>query len=331
MRYFGSKTMLLDRIGVITSDCIKTGCFCDPFGGIGTVGSYMKSKGYRVVSGDILQFAHFFQVARIEQNDLPSFSRICKETHCTTVQELELYLNQLKMDQGWFIEEYSEKRQFFIGQNAAHIQACINQIWQWHDCHSIDDTEYAVLIASLIQSMDKVANTAGTYYAYLKSWYRKAKKTFQFRFLQPTPGPGNCQASWIDALQLVSKVKADILYLDPPYNERSYGSYYHLPETIARGHRPTPRGKSGMFSYPDTRSDFNTGTSAVRALESIIRRTDAKCIIFHYTDNGIIPVEQVRCLLSPLGKMTEFYFNSKGYHTVPTEKQSQHHIYRVIR
>ena len=79
MRYFGSKTMLLDRIGVITSDCIKTGCFCDPFGGIGTVGSYMKSKGYRVVSGDILQFAHFFQVARIEQNDLPSFSRICKE------------------------------------------------------------------------------------------------------------------------------------------------------------------------------------------------------------------------------------------------------------
>lgn len=138
----------------------------------------MKSKGYRVVSGDILQFAHFFQVARIEQNDLPSFSRICKETHCTTVQELELYLNQLKMDQGWFIEEYSEKRQFFIGQNAAHIQACINQIWQWHDCHSIDDTEYAVLIASLIQSMDKVANTAGTYYAYLKSWYRKAKKRF---------------------------------------------------------------------------------------------------------------------------------------------------------
>ena len=63
MRYLGSKTLLLDKIYEIVKDYSNDGIFCDPFGGIGTVGSYMKKKGYQVITGDILQFAHFFQVA----------------------------------------------------------------------------------------------------------------------------------------------------------------------------------------------------------------------------------------------------------------------------
>ena len=46
MRYLGSKTLLLDKIYEIVKDYSNDGIFCDPFGGIGTVGSYMKKKGY---------------------------------------------------------------------------------------------------------------------------------------------------------------------------------------------------------------------------------------------------------------------------------------------
>ena len=53
MRYLGSKTLLLESILNITRSYSEGGVFCDPFGGIGTVGSYMKKNGYQILSGDI--------------------------------------------------------------------------------------------------------------------------------------------------------------------------------------------------------------------------------------------------------------------------------------
>ena len=32
---------------------------------------------------------------------------------------------------------------------------------------------------------------------------------------------------------LINTLEGDILYLDPPYNEREYSSYYHVLETIS--------------------------------------------------------------------------------------------------
>lgn len=73
MRYLGSKTLLLHDIGNLLTSYRPGAVFCDPFGGIGTVGSYMKQQGFQVTSGDLLQFAHFFQIALIKLNDIPAF------------------------------------------------------------------------------------------------------------------------------------------------------------------------------------------------------------------------------------------------------------------
>ena len=331
MRYLGSKTLLLENIFQIVSEYKSSGYFCDPFGGIGTVGSYMKSKGYSVISGDILKFAHFFQVAKIQNNSLPKFNNVIGSNCNKNAEDLEFYFNKLKVNSGWFIDEYSIKRNFFTVENATRIQACINQIWSWHQEMKINETEYAVLIASLIDSMDKVANTAGTYYAYLKSWYRKSLKSFSFQIIKPTYGDETCRTVLIDADNLIRSVKTDILYLDPPYNERNYGRYYHLPETIARGQIPNPKGKSGVHSYPETLSSFNNKKKSIDAFEKIIISSDAKCIIFHYTDEGLIPCEKIRELFSSIGKLNEYYFDSKGYTTKSRTEKKQHHIFRVIR
>ena len=37
-----------------------------------------------------------------------------------------------------------------------------------------------------------------------------------------------------DSMELLDKVEADIIYLDPPYNQRQYAPNYHLLETIAK-------------------------------------------------------------------------------------------------
>lgn len=327
MRYLGSKTLLLDEIAKLVEAYGKQGVFCDPFGGIGTVGSFMKSKGYQIVTGDILNFAHCFQVSLIENCTMPEFLRV---KHEFGIEDVERYLNTQVSERGWLIDEYALKRKYFTLENAIHIQGCIDCINDWNNRKLLQEGEYLVLVASLIQSFDKVANTAGTYYAYLKDFYRKANNQFKYSLINPTAGVIGCKAYLLDANKLVKRQKCDILYLDPPYNERNYSRYYHLPETISLGIEPEPKGKSGVYVYQEIESAYNRKMKATEAFEDLIKSTDAKCIIFHYTDNGIIKCDDARDILMGKGKSDEFYFDCKGYNTVSGEKNSQHHIFRVM-
>lgn len=328
MRYLGSKTMLLDEIVKITEDYTVGGVFCDPFGGIGTVGSCMKRHGFEVITGDILYFAHCFQVALIERNEEIELNNVVPGYKKAFAKDIEQYLNMLPIKNGWFVEEYASKRKFFTIENAVHIQACINCILGWKE--KINESEYKILMASLIQSMDKVANTAGTYYAYLKQYYRKAKREFHFQVLPIIDGNAKCRTYLRDANQLVKENKCDVLYLDPPYNERSYRRYYHLPEAVALGIKPKPIGKSGIYVEENEISPYNQKRNAKEAFARLIANADAGCIIFHYTDNGLIDIEDAKKILVKRGRLDEFYFDSKGYHTARGEGICQHHILRVI-
>lgn len=329
MRYLGSKTLLLNKIAKIVEEFNGNGVFCDPFGGIGTVGNYMKKLGFSVISGDILNFAHYFQVALIENNDVECFYELKKQFKLNTHSDLEKYLSQIVVQKGWMINEYAQKRRFFTYENACHIQGCIDIIQQWKQERLLTDKEYAILIASLIQSFDNVANTAGTYYAYLKDYYRKAKRPFKFKLLETVVGKNDCKSFLMDANELVQIVKCDILYLDPPYNERDYGRYYHLPETVSRGIKPKPSGKSGMSVVNNKKSKYN-GKQALVAFEDLITYANAKCIIFHYTDNGLINIEDARKVLEQKGDVEEFYFDCKGYNTTNNSNKCQHHIFKVV-
>lgn len=329
MRYLGSKTLLLHDIGELLTQYRSDAVFCDPFGGIGTVGNYMKRQGFQVISGDLLQFAHFFQIALIKLNSIPCFSGTTYEWNGTS--GLEEYLNSLCVDHGWLIEEYCIKRQFFTLDNARRIQACIDTIWGWNAAGKLSYEEYAFLIASLIHSMDRVANTAGTYYAYLKTFYRKARQTFQFKFLQPTKGQSMCQCFLEDANTLVREHPCDILYLDPPYNTRDYAKYYHLPETVAKGVTPVAIGKAGIPQRQDVRSSYIVKSQVESAFSELICQAQCKTIIFHYTDKGLLSKQFIGQLLSEQGQVEEYYFDCKGYHTKGAVSNSQHHVYKVIK
>lgn len=327
MRYLGSKTLLVEQIYTLVGPQPDGSVFCDPFGGIGTVGRYMKQQGLQVLSGDLLHFAHYFQKALIQLDMPPSFPKLIAESD----GDVELYLNRLVTLHGWLIEEYCEKRNFFTPDNAKHIQACINTIWHWRASHCIDEDEYAFLIASLIQSMDRVANTAGTYYAYLKHYHRKALQPFRFRFLQPTQGKHQCQCLLEDANALVKQHKCQILYLDPPYNTRDYAKYYHLPETIARGEIPKPLGKSGVPIRHDERSPYIQRSKINEAFLDLLASSHSQIILFHYTDNGLLREQFIRDALFELGTVEEYYFDCKGYRTSSVhQSNSKHHVYKVI-
>jgi len=329
MRYFGSKSSTLADLDRLICERVPEGSFCDCFGGIGTVGSYFKRLGYTVYTGDVLTFAHYFQIARVQIDELPPFRNLGSKLGVTGPEGVRGFLNQTRPRQGWFVREYSDQRQFFSRKNAMRIQACRATIQQWDRQGWLSSEERALLLASLIKAADRVANTAGTYYAYLKSWHRKALQDFHFEWIQSTPGNEACRSVLAPAVELAASRHFDVLYLDPPYNARSYGAYYHLPETLATGGTPPVRGSSGMPVRSFEPSEYNRRRFASRALECLLTTARFRLLAFHYADDGLIPPETIRDLLRRYGTVEEFILPSKGYTTQKASRIKNHRIYLV--
>lgn len=327
MRYFGSKTSVADALLTELARRGATGgTFCDAFGGLGTVGAAAKQRGFRVHSGDQLRFAYCFQVARIGLSGLPPFRRL--RSDFAGARAVEAHLQSLDGSDGWLVDEFAERRRFFTRDNAARVERCRQQIWSWTHADVLSPREHALLVASLVDSMDRVANTAGTYYAYLKHWHRKALRPFRFSLLVPQRGiPGHPRLA--DALELVGSGAFDVVYLDPPYNARRYGGYYHLPETIALGDEPIARGLAGVSERPQPQSAFYSATTATSAFETLVSAAECRHLVFHYTTGGLITLENAREILKRhRGNIDEVKLRAPGYSTRPARRrQVEHHLF----
>ncbi|MEW6262588.1 MAG: DNA adenine methylase [Thermodesulfobacteriota bacterium] len=329
MRYIGSKASSVYQLFELITKICQVGSICDPFGGIGIIGSFFKNHGFNVITGDHLIFAHYFQISKITLNRLPQFRELFKAYDLQNTLELSEYINSLPPADGWFVEEYSKKRNFFLLENARHIEKCRQLFRIWELNGLLTYNEKALLYASLINSMDKIANTAGTYYAYLKQLYRKAKKPFKFAFIVPITGCGKCKSYLLDAEELVKTRHFNILYLDPPYNDRSYSRYYHLPETIAKGITPILSGKAGIPISGHVSSAFNKKSTALLSLQNIITAAKFDLLAFNYSAYGIIDIIDIERLLSSIGKYRKYLVSEYGYVNNCIPRKSTTSLYLV--
>ena len=329
MRYFGSKTSVASQLFEIISDQGAGRSICDPFGGIGIVSSTFKQNGYEVWSGDLLAFPNYFQIARVENNLLPRFSKLLPILGLSTAHDLPRDINDLPPTAGWFSREYSEKRMFFTLDNGRKIEGARRAINSWIKKGLVTRRERATLLASLVNSVDKVANTAGTYYAYLKSWHRKALRPFCYTFIKPVKGNSNCRAFRCDAEVLVTKRHFHNLYLDPPYNSRSYPHYYHLPETLANATTCRPCGLAGVPSNVTGRSEFSSQHLALAALNRLLERASFDVLAFHYSDDGLMGPTEVSNTLSRFGSVDVYSLTAKGYTTESIVRAVRQKLYIV--
>ena len=294
------------------------------------MGSLFKRHGYAVTTGDHLLHAHYHQVARVQCDHTPSFRHLRHSLDLETVDSVVQELNQQVLPpSSWFVDNYSTRRQFFTPENAQRIAGCHSTIHRWRDAGLLTDQEIAVLLASLVDSMDRVANTAGTYYAYLKSWYRKSLRPFRLRLIPPTPGASLCRSFLGEARTLVSSQHFDVLYLDPPHNTRRYSAYYHLPETLCRGDYPPLHGLSGIPSRPTASSDYNSPRLALAALCELLQASSFRLLVLHYSDDGLIAPSDIRQLLSGLGRLTEATVSTTGYTSTSRSRQVEQRLYCV--
>jgi adenine-specific DNA-methyltransferase len=149
---------------------------------------------------------------------------------------------------------------------------------------------------------NKVANTTGTYGYFLSELSESARKPIKLQPTQFSAENGDNTVYHGRARDVLSSNPSDVTYLDPPYNKRQYAAYYHILETIAHEDEPELIGKSGLRPWQEKFSDFCYKARAPDALRRVLKSTNADYAFVSYSEDGHIPHERMRELLSEFGK-----------------------------
>jgi len=94
----------------------------------------------------------------------------------------------------------------------------------------------------------------------------------------------------------------DLVYYDPPYNQHPYGSNYFMLNIINNGkEREIQNGVSGIAKEWN-KSAYNKKRVAEESMDKLLKDTRANFIAISYNDEGIIPIENFKNILSQYGK-----------------------------
>jgi len=194
LRFIGNKERLLDWIfSVLIDNNIEGEVFFDFFSGTSNVGKFFKEKNYKIVSSDLLYFSYVLQRAYIQNNSYPSFHKVIlsidiksKSLFADNYELLIEYLNNLKGYEGFIFQNYApsktqeleKPRMYFTDENAKKIDAIRLKIEEWKENNLINEDEYFILLATLIERVGFFANILGVYGAFKKDWDARALKPF---------------------------------------------------------------------------------------------------------------------------------------------------------
>jgi len=298
MNYIGSKfklsSWIQEEVKKVVGSDLSQKVFCDIFAGTGIVGRTFKKDVKKVISNDLEDYSFVLNKNYIENHE-----------EIKNREDFIEELNSLKLiDSGFIYNHYcmgsGSQRQYFSDENGKKIDTIRTKLGEWRESKKIADDLYYFLLASLLESADKVANTASVYGAYLKHLKKSAQKEL---VLQPAHFELNDNPHEVykeDANELIKKIEGDILYLDPPYNQRQYSANYHLLNTIALYDEFIPQGKTGMRKY--NRSAYCRKKEVAKSFEELIKNANFQYIFLSYNNEGLMSENEVKNIMQKYGK-----------------------------
>ena len=172
MNYIGSKFKLLswikEEILKVVGNDLSDKIFCDLFAGTGAVGRAFKKDVKQIISNDLEEYSYILNRNYIENLNLPN-------NYLLLIDELN---NLPLIDSGFIYKNYclgsGSNRQYFSDYNGKKIDTIRTKIEEFNYNSTLD--LYYFLLASLLESADKIANTASVYGAFLKSLKNQLNK-----------------------------------------------------------------------------------------------------------------------------------------------------------
>ena len=189
---------------------------------------------------------------------------------------------------------FCEEARYFQPVNGVRIDAIRAGI----DALQVTTSERAILMTALLLAADRVDSTTGLQMAYLKQWSARSAKPLTLRLPELLPGTGH--ALHLDARSCVRRPEQyDVAYLDPPYNQHSYYSNYHIWETLVRGDTPPAYGIARKREDCRTsKSVFNVRKEAWEAMRDVVCNVKARHLVLSFSNEGFFSDEAIRGLLA---------------------------------
>jgi len=317
MNYIGSKlslkSFIKDTILGISKINSENKVFADLFAGTGVIGSEFKKMGYKVIANDIQHYSYILNKHFIENNSPMNIGLI-------------EHLNSLEGKEGFIYNNYcmgsGSERNYFSDFNGKKCDAIRQELEKLYKNKEIDEHQYNYFLASLINSIDKHANTASVYGAFLKSLKKSAVKDFELELLPIIDGNKDGKVYNEDINILIKEIKGDILYLDPPYNARQYSANYHLLETISKYDNPIIKGKTGLRDYSNQKSKFCSKSQVNQVFEELISDADFKYIFLSYNDEGLMSLETIKKIMEKYGEYQCFTTDYKRFRADKEENRN---------
>lgn len=320
MRFIGNKTQLLDKIkSVVDKHVTDATTFCDIFSGTASVARYFK-HWYKVYSNDLLYFSYCLQRGTVEASHKPLFDEL---NAILGIKNPISYFNDMSTrdmealpeNKRFFQNSYAPigGRMYMTDSNALRIDFARNTVEAWKNQSVLTDDEYFYLVACIIEGIPFISNINGTYGSFSKTWDKRTSKVFQVIDL-PVVENGKRNKSFNEhGADLLKKIHGDILYIDPPYNERQYLPNYHVLETAGKYDFPTLKGVTGQRANDYQRSDFCSRRTVVSAFEAILKNAEFKHIIFSYNTDGIMTIDEIEMVMKKYGIPKTFEINYVPY------------------
>lgn len=299
MRYLGNKTSIVQHIvdkleahHLLERNDLR---FFDAFCGTGTV-AYAVRNYFPITLNDNLLFPTIYSQGRIVA-DTCTFQQL-------GFNPIDYFNNNQNTHEGYVYHNYAPtagNRMYFSDENAKRIDYFRQTIEDWYNANQINYNEYCYLLCCLLESISKVANVAGVYGAFLKTWDGRALKPIQF--IEPETNRENL--GFIHEVEhyngniedIISNIDCDILYLDPPYTHNSYSVQYHLLETIIQNDNPQIKGVTGARPYTNISNKWSRKNEVEVAFDNIIAKTNARYILFSYSSDGIMSEDYIQLVL----------------------------------
>ena len=182
----------------------------------------------------------------------------------------------------------------------------------------------------LIEAVSKVSNITGVYGAYLKKLYANALKPIVLEKINILPN--NLKYANItlygDSYTRIKEYvnKNSILYLDPPYNARQYGSNYHLLNTISLGFKPViklVKSNPSVTGLPEDLpvSNWCSKVKILKELEKYLR-LDFGQLIMSYNNESLITKKQIVEIFEKYGKTKVIEKKYKKYKSNKNENEN---------
>lgn len=313
-RYTGSKYKLSSWISELIFKNCKGNSFCDIFAGTGIISYMMLDKMKKIYINDFLYSNEIIYKAFFEQS---TYNEKIINNYYSHWQNILVE----NISNNYIFENFGGK---FFSLHDAKLIGYIREIIK-HDRDKLSEKEFSILLASLLYSADKCANTVGHYDAYIKK--HNIIDTFSFELISPYKAK-NSQIiiSREDSNEYAKNLKCDIVYIDPPYNSRQYSRFYHVLENITCWRKPKLHGVA-LKPDPENMSDYCRNKAKI-VFKQLIENLNCKYIVVSYNNTyesksksskNKMTLEDIESILSARGTLQRFetshhFFNAGKTH-----------------